>query len=102
MTVLQISEAWFVSNGRKLVAGPFVYNAEAWRWIDRYRTEGDFMQRIAAEESDPMIPRCGVNDRAAVDARQIVLIIRNEWQEALARMLPQIEEVLRETYPEIP
>jgi hypothetical protein len=37
--------------------------------------------------------------RAALDLKQIELIIRIEMLEALQRALPQIEAVLREAYP---
>ena len=40
-----------------------------------------------------------VNDRIALDLKQIELIIRIEMLEALQRALPQIATVLGETYP---
>jgi hypothetical protein len=41
MTVEQRGNAWVVTDGHDLVAGPFETNALAWRWIDRQT--GDFV-----------------------------------------------------------
>jgi hypothetical protein len=102
MTTEQINEAWYVAEGGKIIAGPFVYNAEAWRWIEGHCGESKSMPRMATEESASLIGCCGVKDRTAADLKQIELIIRTELHEAHARIMPQIEAVLRDTYPEIP
>ena len=44
----------------------------------------------------------GVKDHAAVDVRQIELIIKTAVLRAVQAAMPEVEAVLRETYPEIP
>jgi hypothetical protein len=93
MIINQIDGAWFVFDNYKTVAGPFETNELAWRWHDHH----------IGEPCASMPPRSsGVQDSSAVDLSQIKLIINTEMQAALSRMLPQIEAVLRESYPEIP
>jgi hypothetical protein len=102
MRTEQINEAWYVTEGGKLIAGPFIYHAEAWRWLDRHCGESESMSQRATERSGPIVQCCGLKDRTPVDLKQIDLIIQTEQQEARARMMAQIEAVLRDTYPEIP
>jgi hypothetical protein len=94
MTTEEFHDAWYVSDDGKIVAGPFVYNAEAWRWIDRHCGESESMP----EKLDPSLACCGVKDRAAVDARQIELILKTAMWKAIQTAMPEIEDVLRETY----
>jgi hypothetical protein len=35
MTVEQRDDGWFVVEDARVIGGPFVTNAQAWRWIDR-------------------------------------------------------------------
>jgi hypothetical protein len=77
----------------EIVSGPFTDHAHAWRWIDRQHSEG---------KRPPQLVSGGVKDRTAVDLTQIELILNTSFKEALARAVPQIEAVLRESYPEIP
>ena len=102
MTAQEINDAWFVTEGGKIIAGPFVFNAEAWRWIDRHVGESERMPPRSTEESDPITACCGVKDRTAVDMRQIELILKTEMWKAIQAAMPQIKAVLRETYSEIP
>ena len=97
MKVDQINDAWHVIDGGKIVAGPFVYHVEAWRWIDRYQGESETMPRFCKSDA-----RGGVHDRTTVDLVQIRLIVRTEMLAACERMLPQIEAVLNESYPTPP
>jgi hypothetical protein len=94
MTAVEIDDAWFVSNDGKIIAGPFVYNAECWRESDRRAGESESMPPITAS--------CGVKDHTAADMRQVELILKTEVWKAIQSAMPQIEAVLRETYPEIP
>jgi hypothetical protein len=94
MTADQIQDAWYVLDHGKIVAGPYVYHAEAWRWIDRHHGESESMPRFQKSNASG-----GVQDRTTVDLIQVKLIIRTELQAAYERMVPQIEAVLRETYP---
>jgi hypothetical protein len=92
MTVDQIiGDAWHVVNGGEIIAGPFPTNEAGWAWIDRHHGEGKHVSRFPVSG--------GVMDRAALDLKQIELIIRIEMLEALQRALPQIAAVLREAYP---
>jgi hypothetical protein len=50
------------------------------------------------EKLDPSLACCGVKDRAAVDARQIELILKTAMWKAIQTAMPEIEDVLRETY----
>jgi hypothetical protein len=98
MTVDQINNDWFVRVNGVVVAGPFPDNAAAWRWIDRYEGEGKSMPQFPAERSDSISG--GVKDRVALDLKAIELSLRIAALESVQRVMPQIEAVLREAYPD--
>jgi hypothetical protein len=78
MIVDEIGGRWFVLN---VVAGPFVTNESAWRWLDRH--EGEPSSSMLRRSS---LVTSGVRDRTAADLNQIKLIINTEMQMALSRM----------------
>jgi len=92
MTAEKINDLWYVIESGRIVAGPFVHNAEAWREIDR---------RAGASESMPsrsITAPCGVKDRIAAAMRQVELALKIAIFKAIQDAMPEIEAVIRETY----